>query len=608
MIEGTTLADTPQRTERRLAAILAADVAGYSRLMGADEDGTLRALKQHRASVFDPQIAGHRGRIVKTTGDGLLVEFASVVDAVECAWAVQRGIAERNAEVPPGKRLEFRIGINLGDVIIDDGDIYGDGVNIAARLEALAVPGGICVSGAVCEQLRDKRSFGFEDLGERTVKNIARPLHVYRLVALAEGTAAALSATVPGTTLLPPDRPSIAVLPFTNLSGDAEQDYFADGMVEDIITALSRFKEFFVIARNSTFVYKGRAVDIQQVARELGVRYVLEGSVRRDGTRVRITGQLLDAETRLHLWANRFEGAVGDVFDLQDRITESVVGALAPTLRQAEIARARRKPPANLDAYDYLLRALPLTMANTAGEAAEAIKLLAEALRLDDGLAPAHAFMSHAYGQIFRSAAGPARDDACAKAVAHARRAIETAGEDSTALAHAGFALLIAAQDIAGARAAVDKAVALNPNLAAAYAYRSLVRAMTGEPDAAMQDAHRALRLNPLDPTCYLPQMAMLVAHFTLHRYDDAVVCAHRAIEHAPPRYPMSYAWLIVAECARGNTAEAERQMTRLADILPGFGPAMLERLFEFFPDPLRSEAVATLRHAGVVRGRGAEG
>jgi adenylate cyclase len=314
---------------------------------------------------------------------------------------MQRAMAGRNAGVVPERRLAFRVGINLGDVIVDGDDIHGDGVNIAARLEALADAGAVCVSAAVREQLRDKRPFGFEDLGEHTVKNIARPLRVYRLVPQVDAGAAP-----PGAAPALPNLPSIAVLPFTNMSGDAEQEYFADGMVEDIVTALSRFKELFVIARNSSFAYKGRAVDIQQVARDLGVRYVLEGSVRKAGAQVRITGQLIDAATRAHLWADRFDGAVEDVFAFQDRITESVVGALVPTLRQAEIERARRKPPSSLEAYDYVLRALPLVFANTPAEAEPAATLLEEALRLQPDYAFANALIAHAYAQLFRSAVG----------------------------------------------------------------------------------------------------------------------------------------------------------------------------------------------------------
>jgi len=581
-----------ERMERRLAAVLAADVVGYSRLMGEDEEGTLRSLKEHRQAVLAPEIAAHRGRIVNTAGDGLLAEFASVVDAVDCACEIQARIAERNADVEAGRRLEFRIGVNLGDIIVDGEDIFGDGVNIAARLEAMAQPGGVCVSAVVRDQVVEKRALDFQDLGERTAKNIARPLRVYRL--------GAPGSAVPAPPPLP-DRPSIAVMPFANMTGDVQQDYFADGIVEDVITALSRFKEFFVIARNSTFIYKGRPVDIQQVARELGVRYVLEGSVRRGGDRVRITGQLVDASTRSQLWADRFDGALDDVFELQDRITESVVGALAPTVHQAEIERARSKATANLDAYDYLLRAVPLVIANNAQEAGAAIELLAEALRRSPGYARADAYMAMAHGQIYRSAAGEARDQQRAQAIAHARRAVQLAGEDSVALAYAGFVLLVTARDVAAARSALDKAVALNPNQMTAFAYRALVLAMAGDPEPAIQDASRALRLSPVDPANYQPQMALAISYIWLRRYDEAVAWAHKAIEGAPPRYPMSYAWLIVAEAARGGIAEAQRALERLEEIIPGFEPSTLGRLFDIFPDPLRTHSLETLRAAGLV-------
>ena len=344
---------------RRLAAILAADVAGYSRLMGADEEGTLTELKAIRRELSDPKIKEHRGRIVKTTGDGLLIEFASVVDAVRCAVEVQREMAERNAEVPSDRRIEFRMGINLGDIIRDGRDIYGDGVNVAARLEALAEPGGICVSRVVRDQVRDKLGFAFEDMGEQQVKNIARPIRVHRVVlgerpdpfepAMGESTKPSLAL---------PDKPSIAVLPFQNMSGDPEQEYFADGMVEEIITALSRIRWLFVIARNSSFTYKGRAIDVTQVGRELGVRYVLEGSVRKAGSRVRITAQLIDAANSAHLWADRFDGSLEDVFELQDNVAVSVAGVVELTLQAAEFHRSAAQPTSDLTAYDLYLRAL----------------------------------------------------------------------------------------------------------------------------------------------------------------------------------------------------------------------------------------------------------
>jgi adenylate cyclase len=322
---------------RRLAAILAADVAGYSRLIGADEEGTLNRLRSIRADVIDPKITEHRGRIVKTTGDGLLVEFSSVVDALRCATQWQQEMAERNVGTPDDKRIEFRIGVHQGDIVVEDDDIFGDGVNVAARLEALAEPGGICVSARVQEDAAGRLDLTFDDLGEQSLKNIARSVRVYRVrLATAENTSK-VRPTESGPALTLPDKPSIAVLPFANMSGDPEQEYFTDGMVDEIITALSRIKWLFVIARNSSFAYRGRSVDVKQVGRELGVRYVLEGSVRKAGQRVRITGQLIDALTGTHLWADRFDGSLEDIFELQDTVAVRVAGVIEPTLRAAEI-------------------------------------------------------------------------------------------------------------------------------------------------------------------------------------------------------------------------------------------------------------------------------
>ena len=352
-----------ERVERRLAAIMAGDIAGYSRLMGVDEEGTLRDLKELRASFLHPKIAEHRGRIVKTTGDGVLIEFPSVVDAVRCAVEIQRGMAERAAAAPADRRIDLRMGINIGDIIIDDGDIYGDGVNVAARLEAVAEPGSICVSRVVRDQVRDKLDVAFEDLGDHSVKNIARPVRVFRVVMAGAAAALVLTPevqTTPGATPrvrttaadVPAlsDRPSIAVLPFQNMSGDPEQEYFVDGIVEDIITSLSRIKWLFVVARNSTFVYKGRAVDVKQVGHDLGARYVLEGSLRKSGNRVRMTAQLIETVSGTHVWAQRYDRALDDIFEVQDELTLSIVSAIEPNLRNAEIERAKRKRPDSLDA------------------------------------------------------------------------------------------------------------------------------------------------------------------------------------------------------------------------------------------------------------------
>ena len=591
--------DRSSGVRQRLAAIVAADVAGFARLMADDERRTIAALDVAR-SVFAVRIEAHRGRVIDMSGDSVLAVFDSVTAAVQAALAVQAELAAAFAAVPDEQRMRFRIGVHVGDVLERvDGTIYGDGVNIAARLEALAEPGGITVSDAVCAVVRGKVAATFEDQGERLVKHIPHALrtHVVRV----DGAVVARPGLVANDARrAAPDRPAIAVLPFSNLSGDPEQEYFADGVVDDIITALSRFKDLFVIARNSSFVYKGRNVDIQEVARDLGVRYVLEGSVRKVGQRVRINGQLIDAATRAHLWADHVDGGLEDVFALQDRITESVVGALMPSLRQAEIERARRKPPASLDAYDYVLRATPGVVANTVVDAGAAIALLDEALRLDPEYAYAHALIATVYGIIFRSAVGDDAEAARRKAVAHARRALAIGSECSVTLASAGFMLLVADHDLAGARAALDKAVALNSSSALAFGRRALVLAMVGEDEPAIDDAQRALRLSPLDPSSYLPQTAIAIAHIGRREYAEALVWAHKAIA-VNPRYPISYLFSIVAECARGNTAEARRLVSRLASTQPGFTPAMLAKLLDVFRDPLRSDSLATLRRAGLI-------
>jgi adenylate cyclase len=364
---------------RRLAAILAADVVGYSRLMGEDEAGTAQALREHRAAA-DPLVAEHGGRVVKTTGDGALVEFSSVVGAVQCAIALQKLMAERNAGIPDDRRMELRIGIHIGDVLVERDDILGDGVNIAARLEGIAEPGAICISEDAFRQVRGKVAAEFDDLGEHSLKNIARPVQVYRVV-VREGTAAH---PVP----LPlPDKPSIAVLPFANMSGDPEQEYFADGMVEEIITALSRIRWLFIIARNSSFTYKGQAVDVKRVGRELGVRYVLEGSVRRAGGRVRITAQLIEAPSGTHLWADRFDGSLEDIFDLQDKVAIAVAGVIEPALQAAETVRSAARPTRDLTAYDLYLRAFSMLLASDS-QIPEVIGLLAQAIERDPHYGP----------------------------------------------------------------------------------------------------------------------------------------------------------------------------------------------------------------------------
>lgn len=428
---------TSRRVERRLAAILAADVAGYSRLMGADEVGTLAALKLHRREVTDPQIAAHNGRIVKTTGDGMLVEFASAVDAVTCAVALQEKMAERVAQ-HTAPRIQFRVGINVGDIIADGADIFGNGVNVAARVENECEPGGVYLSDDVYRQVRGKTTFAIDDLGERSLKNIDQPVRLYRV--RFAGAAPAANVRLPsGAPLSLSVRPSIAVLPFTNMSGDAEQDYFTDGMVDDIITGLSRINWLFVIARNSMFTYKGRAVDVKQVGRDLGVRYVLEGSVRKLADRVRITGQLIDASTGAHVWADRYDRSSEDIFTLQDEVALSVVGAIAPSLRRAEIDRVKRKRPDSLDAYDLVLQAQSDVDSGMPERVARALALLERSIAIEPDYALAHGNAAMCHPCLFLRAGLQERNRAAS--IRHARTAIIHGQDDALALTLAGFSM-----------------------------------------------------------------------------------------------------------------------------------------------------------------------
>jgi adenylate cyclase len=485
------------RVERRLAAILAADVAGYSRMMGSDEEGTLAALKACRRELVDPKIAEHRGRIVKTTGDGLLIEFPSVVEAVTCALAVQRGMVERNAGVPDDQRIEFRIGINLGDIIIDEGDIFGDGVNVAARLEGLTEPGGICLSAAAHEQVRDRLDIAFDDLGEQQVKNIARPVRTYA-VALGASSRTALPATAP----LPlPDKPSLAVLPFQNMSGDPEQEYCTDGMVEDIITELSRFRALLVIARNSTFTYKGKAVDVRQVARELGARYVVEGSIRKAGERVRVTAQLIDAATGSHLWAERYDRTLEDVFAVQEEVTRSIVAAVAPGVELAEIAHARRASP-NANAVQCAWRAQGLLNdAISKGQQwlmLEAIETAHQAIVADPALLSAHAVLawSHNFCHLYRWGPEPGRSlEAAWSAVEHM---LDIDALDYRTLTQCGVTRVMRGEQERGI-ADLRRALEVNPNSAITLIFLAFAEATAGLRQDAEAHALLALRLSPRD-------------------------------------------------------------------------------------------------------------
>ncbi len=555
------------RTARRLAAILAADVAGYSRLMGADEEGTLAALKTHRKELIDPLIAQHQGRIVKTTGDGLLIEFASIVDAVRCAVVMQQGMEDRNASLNESQRIRFRVGINVGDVIVDDGDIFGDGVNVAARLEALAEPGEICVSATVREHVGGKLPIGFADLGEHSVKNIARPVHVYRIETRVEPKTATLNDPEHAMLALP-DRPSIAVLPFTNMSGDVEQDYFADGMVEDIITGLARIKWLFVIARNSSFAYKGKSVDVKQVGRELGVRYVLEGSVRKASSRVRVTGQVIEAETGRHVWADRYDRTLDDVFAIQDELTMSVVAAIEPSLRQAEIERVKRKRPDNLDAYDLVLRAIPHVYPAMPDGAAKALPLLESALNVEPDYALAHGFAAWCHEILF--ARGGAREENRLGAARHAHAAIAHGRDDAIALSLGGFAIGMVAHDREAARQAFDAALALSPSCALAYNFGSVVTVLGGDAERGIEWGERALRLSPFDPTSYAPWVAITYGHFQRGEYEAAAEAARKVFQ-ANPHWSLAYVLLAATQAKLARLDAAKSAALRVLELEPGF-------------------------------------
>jgi adenylate cyclase len=564
-----------ERVERRLAAILAVDVAGYSRLMGEDEEGTLAALRAVRRELGDPKITEHRGRIVKTTGDGLLVEFASVVDAVRCAVEVQREMVARNAAVPAARRIEFRMGVNVGDIIIEDGDIFGDGVNIAARLEALAEPGGICISAAAHEQVRDKLDFSFEDMGEQQVKNIARPVRTHRIVvgSTSEPISSAAASTEPSL----PDKPSIAVLPFQNLSGDPEQEYFADGVVEDIVTALSRVGLFFVIARNSSFTYKGKPVDIKQVGRELGARYVLEGSIRKAANRVRITGQLIEATTGHHIWADRFDGSLDDIFDLQDRLTESVVGSIVPSVQRAEIARAYAKPTENLAAYDLYLRALGRFYARSQSAFEEALTLLERAIRLDPEYALAKALFAGVV--VSRDTGGWSNAEEKAKATSLAREAVHSNRDDPDTLRFAAHALSHIAHDYELALSTIARAIRLNPNSAQALMRAGWVHLHAGDYEPALGYFEQAIRLSPLDLEMGNMLFGAGVACLVQGRNDDCLVFMRDAARHMPNYTPI-YRWLAFA-CVRADRINEGRDaMARVFELDPAFRIAKMSTPF----------------------------
>ena len=586
---------TAERVERRLAAVLAADVAGYSRLMGADEEGTLGRLKAVRRALVDPTIAKHRGRIVKTTGDGMLVEFASAVDAVRGAVEMQRGMAEQNASVPQDERIEFRIGVHVGDIIIDDNDIFGDGVNVAARLEGIAEPGGVCISDDAKRQVRAKVDVAFDDIGPQTLKNIDEPVRVWSVRLDGDAPSPTNPSTSPVQPLALPDKPSIAVLPFQNMSGDPEQEYFADGMVEDIITALSRFTSLFVIARNSSFTYKGRAVDIKQVGRELGVRYVLEGSVRKAAGRVRISGQLIEASTGAHLWAEKFDGALEDVFELQDAVTERVVGAIEPSVKQAEINRARTKPTSNLDAYDYYLRAFQQMTLYTREGSEAALDNIRQAIALDPGYALAKAHLAVIYMLRWIQGWGVQGDPE--RGLAVAREAIAQGSDDPSVLRWAGHTLGFWG-DHDRAIALLEKAARLNVNGSQILSSLGWVKVYAcTDTERAIAHFERSIRLSPRDPEMASTLTGIAFAHLIAGHNERALEFAQQSIDEGP-QFTSGHRAKITALIFLNREQEAKAAAKVLLTFDPQF--TISSRLSVYRKSDFRQRYHAALKAAGL--------
>lgn len=579
--------------ERKLVAIFAADVAGYSRLMARDEIMTLGRLR-HVRGIMDGLIAEHRGRIFHTAGDSIMADFGSAVDAVQCAAAVQQGLAHESEGVAEDERLVFRIGVHVGDVIVDGANLLGDAVNVAARLEALAEPGGICLSAAARHQVGNKLPLDFEDMGEQQVKNIPEAIRVYRIASSAPATKA------PAPVLTLPDTPSIAVLPFQNMSGDPEQEYFVDGMVEEITTAIARLPWLFVIARNSSFSYKGRKVDVKQIARELGVRYVLEGSVRKSGNRVRITGQLIDTATSAHIWADHFDGTLDDIFDLQDRVASNVVGAIEPRLRSSEIERANRKPTESLDAYDLYLRALAEFHKITRPSYENAFRLAIKALGVDPSYAPAAGM--GAWCRTYQTAQGWIKNtpELAAEALRLARQAIDAGKDDADALWMAGHTIGQFSGDLTAAMSAIDRALELNPNSAQAWGARGWICLFGDTAEEAIQAFEKATRLTPRDPLRYVFTAGLARAHVVAGRYEEAVRWIDQSIAEQP-RFVVSLRIKVVLCVLAGRLNDAREWLSRLCTEAPG---STIETFIAYaarhYTPKLRALYVDALRQAGL--------
>ena len=581
-----------EHVERRLAAVLAADVAGYSRLMGNDEEGTLARLKFLRKTLIDPAIASHRGRIVKTTGDGVLVEFASAVDAARSSAEVQRRMAEQNAAWPQEQRIQFRIGIHVGDIIIDDNDIFGDGVNIAARLEGIAEPGGVCISDDAHRQIRGKVDVTFDDMGEQNLKNIVEPMRAWQL-RLAGQAAPAIRPSLPPTPDLKlPDKPSIVVLPFDNMSAEAGQDYLADGIVEAITAALSCIRSFFVIARSSAFTYKGRATNARDIGRELGVAYSLEGSLQKVGNRLRIIVQLIETEGGAHVWSSRFDGAIDEFFDLEDRITQQVAGALQPSIRIAEIKRSRRKRPQDLGCYDYTMRAMPHVWTLEKDESTKALELLEKALTIDPEypLALVLAGWCHAQRAVYTWVDDIEGSQAVARSLAE--RAADLSGDDPLVLAVLG-AVHTFVRNHGTARVLLERAVSLDTNCAWAWSRLGWIENYSDQPDKAIENFERALRLSPIDPMNFNNYVGIGSAHEISERYEEAAALFRRALVERPNAVWI-YRALAAALSGAGRIEEAKQALVEVLRYYPDltiskvrqamvFSDAALDRMAENF-------------------------
>ena len=583
---------------RRLAAILVVDAVGYSRQMGTDEAGTLARLRRLRTDVVDPLLAEFDGRVFKTTGDGLFAEFASAVQALRCALAIQARIRDRAGGEPA--TLQLRMGLHAGDVVAESGDLFGDGVNVAARLEPLAEPGGICISGRVHEDCLGKVALHADDLGETMLKNIDRPVRVYRV-----RYATSEPATPRRLTL--PDKPSIAVLPFQNMGGDREQEYFADGMVEEIITALSRIKSFFLIARNSSFAYKGTSPDVRQVGRDLGVRYVLEGSVRKAGNRVRLTGQLIDATTGAHIWADRFDGALEDVFDLQDRMTGSIVGAIESKLRTAEIERAQRKPTESLQAYDLTLRASSRSRVMTRQGLEEAVGLLRKAIEIDPGYAIAFAQLAWCHWIFVAQGWMDRSNPALADLIPLARTALELDGDDPEVLVAVAPFIAMPGGDLRGGISLIEKAINLNPNSAAAFRMAGVLYAFAGDTGAAIDSLKRADRLNPLEGGV-ANNHGYVLAHFVAGEHQSVIEWTEKILRDRSNFVP-ALRYRAASFGLLGRLEEGRQVVRRILEQVPDFTIARVRRHIEFdLNNGFKTPGVADALYEGLRRSGASEG